>query len=997
MPQPPSRTTRAIRRRPPEVQAGGTAKIAVKTEPGMTPGDGEDTRPTLANSPAPQTELKAPEGRPLAEIKARLTTAWSSVSAPSDPNATVSTATILNPGSMIGFVARTRVLVEAGTGEASTTGADYELGERLGAGGMGEVYLSRQVSLGREIALKILRENLGTRQDVQVKFLLEAAVTAELEHPGIVPVYDLGVDHQRRAFYAMKLVKGTTWSDVIDQRPQAENIEILLKVCDALAFAHSKGVIHRDLKPDNIMLGEFGEVQVLDWGLAAAVAPGSSAPPLQATGLIAGTPSYMSPEMALGETDRIGFASDIYLLGGMLYRLLTGAPPHTGNDTRMVVLAAARNHIERVSGGELISIALRALSTDPAHRHASVQEFQRDLRRFQEHHASIELGRLAGADLERAESEGHYEDFAQAVSSFREALRLWDGNAVAQVGLEAAQFAYAGVALKRGDLDLADSLLTDQIAEHQRMRAQVAALRRQRDQRHKRQKIQRLVALGLTAALLVSLAGGALISSYQERRAHQAEAERDAEKVHALEAEVTANQIAATAAAKVKRRSLAFAPYSLGMDRLMRGEGHFAEAAEGLRQALALDPDFSEAHFALGEALRLGGEPVAAEASYLKADAIDRQVANQPNIRALLMAGFACLDSFENQRAHDFFAQADELGHDDPLALTGRSLVQAFDGKLLQARSTAQQAVAQAPLLWETHAALGCISWGIMVEGMESPDSILPTTIAALRQSLQLSPNQPVIRIFLARALNKSNRPEDRAQLATLITAPAHGLVLHPSLRIEHAVALIEAGNVDQAEQELNQAEKDGAPPTTMRYGRIGLARARGNWEACYSQLASLIHDQESIAVLVGNWVRLGLHLPEHRKEVIDFFAAWRQRHPDLPSCSLIAAQIALEGNDLPTAQSELAKAVKLTPFRAEIVVLQIDLLRRAGKKTEAMELLKTTVAARPQDFDLRLVELEVLAKSGDLVQALDRLDALEKDFPNRAADIARLKARMMK
>jgi predicted nucleic acid-binding protein len=682
----------------------------------------------------------------------------------------------------------------------------------------------------------------------------------------------------------------------------------------------------------------------------------------------------------------------------MLYRLLSGLPPHVGNDTRMVVLAAARNHIERIpGGGELQSIALRAMANEPEHRHQSVQDFQRDIRRFQEHHASIELGRLAGADLERAQSGGRYEDFAQAVSSFREALRLWDGNAVAQVGLESAQLAYARVALQRGDLDLADSLLASQTQEHQKLRANVTHERRQREQRHRRQRLLRITAQALAAALLLSIAGGAMLSSHQERRAHQAEVERDAEKLHALEAEVTASQVAAEAAAKVKRRSQAFVPYAQAMDRLMRGEGHYAEAAEGMRTAIGLDPLFSEAHFALGEALRLGGEPVASEVAYLRADAIDRQEAHQPNIRALLMAGFADLDAFENQRARDLFAQADQLGHDDPLALTCRALVHALDGRLDQARTLAQQAVSQAPLLWETHAALGCISWGLYAEGVADPTTIIPTALAALRQALQLSPNQPVVRVFLARALARSQRPEDKEPLANLIRGPGRGLVLHPSLRIEHAVALIETGAVDEAERELNQAEKDGAPPTALRFGRIGIAKARGNWESCYSQLTSLVHDQESVAILVGNWVRLGLRFPEHRKEVTDFFTGWRQRHPDYPSCSLIAAQIALDANDLPRAQSELAQALKATPYRVELLLLQVDLLRRSGKHAEALALLKPVVAARPQDFELRLIELETIAKSGDVVQAVERLDALEKDFPARAADIARLKAKLMR
>ncbi len=981
----------------------GTGRVAARPGTGRvpaapaTPGTGR-----VAAGPAPDPRLASTadqqaDAKALAQIKSQLGTTWSGVPLPKDPDQTVGTALVLKPGSMLGFVARTRVVVAAGSGDAGDTGADYELGERLGAGGMGEVYLARQVALGREIALKVLRDDLSGRNDVQVKFLLEAAVTAELEHPGIVPVYDLGVDPLRRALYAMKLVKGTTWNEVIDQRSLSENLEILLKVADAIAFAHSKGVIHRDLKPDNVMLGEFGEVQVLDWGLAAAATPGSSAPRLADCGIVAGTPSYMAPEMALGDVPRIGFSSDIYLLGGLLYRILSGRAPHPGTDIRTVVLNAACNTIDRIpDGGELQEIALRAMSTMPERRHITVRDFQRDIRRFQEHHASIELCRLANADMERVAADGGYEEFAKAVGSYREAIRLWDGNVEARAGLAAAQLAYARMALSRGDLDLADSLLASSGREQQELRATVTAARAQRDQRQRRQRLLRLTSLGLGAALLVSIAAGAMITSAKEQRAHEAETKLADEDKRELEVERAARKVEAAAADKAKLRSQAFVPYAQGMDRLMRGEGHYSEAAKCMTDAIAIDPDFSEAQFALGEALRLGGDPVKAETAYLQADSIDRQNNQQPNIRALLMAGFADLDAWENAKARALFAQVDQLGKDDPLALTARALAFAIDGRLTEARTVAQQAVNQAPLLWETHCALGSIGWGEYAEGTVDPAICIPDAVADLQQALMLSPNQPVARLLMVRALARSKNPEDKAQFAALLRGPGEGLTLNPSVRIEHAVALLESGNTDDAEKELDLAEKDGAPPTALRFGRVGLAKGRGDMDACYTQLASLVHDQESFAILVGLWVRVGLHYPEHRKEVTDFFTDWSKRHPDYPGNSAIRAQIALEDNDLPTAESELAKAKVATPFRRELPMLEADFLRQSGKPDAAMAAIAPLVAANPGDFDLRIMELETIAKSGDLEKALDRLHDLEKDFPDRGGDIARLKIKLM-
>ena len=150
--------------------------------------------------------------------------------------------------------------------------ADYELLELLGEGGMGVVYTARQASIDRTVAVKMLKPHLSRSRDLQQKFLSEAVVTGDLDHPNIVPMYDLGKNEAGDLFYAMKRVEGTPWSKAIGERSQQENVEILLKVCDAVAFAHARGVVHRDLKPENVMLGEFGEVLVMDWGLAYSTA-----------------------------------------------------------------------------------------------------------------------------------------------------------------------------------------------------------------------------------------------------------------------------------------------------------------------------------------------------------------------------------------------------------------------------------------------------------------------------------------------------------------------------------------------------------------------------------------------------------------------------------------------------------------------------------------------------------------------------------------------------
>ena len=183
---------------------------------------------------------------------------------------------------------------------------DFQLLSMLGQGGMGLVYQARQTSISRSIALKMMRSAKPDDQDRQALFLAEALVTGQLDHPNIVPIYDLGMDEAGHLFYSMKELKGRPWSDSIGHQTLQENLDVLLRVGDAVAFAHSRGVIHRDLKPQNVMLGEYGEVVLMDWGLAAAITTGSPALRVSKSTAVCGTPAYRAPERANGLCNRIG-------------------------------------------------------------------------------------------------------------------------------------------------------------------------------------------------------------------------------------------------------------------------------------------------------------------------------------------------------------------------------------------------------------------------------------------------------------------------------------------------------------------------------------------------------------------------------------------------------------------------------------------------------------------------------------------------------------------
>jgi serine/threonine protein kinase len=221
-----------------------------------------------------------------------------------------------------------------------TTIDDYELLEEIGRGGMGVVYRARQISLGREVAIKmILRGRLASQSDFD-RFVAEASATAKLEHPQIVPVYAIG-EMDGRPYFSMQLIDGNTLADKINSSPlpQRRAARIVATVARAIAFAHREGVLHRDIKPSNILLTKEGAPMVTDFGLAKQASSHDSAiAELTRSGMLVGTPSYMSPEQASGRRAIVGPASDVYSLGCVLYFALTGRGPFVGDSPVDVVM-----------------------------------------------------------------------------------------------------------------------------------------------------------------------------------------------------------------------------------------------------------------------------------------------------------------------------------------------------------------------------------------------------------------------------------------------------------------------------------------------------------------------------------------------------------------------------------------------------------------------------------------------------------------------------------
>jgi serine/threonine protein kinase len=316
---------------------------------------------------------------------------------------------------------------------------DFEAVEKIARGGMGTIYRVHDEALHRNLAMKLMHGERGVVDPDRVesgpdspppdtmlqRFLQEAQIMGQLDHPGVVPVYELGLNGEGRLFFTMKLVRGRTLAEIIKLVGAGEEgwtltkaVQVFIRLCETLAFAHTKSVIHRDLKPDNVMVGRFGEVYLMDWGLAKVCrreqVPGPAGiqdsmkavvlseqaeefvDPLTEQGDILGTPMYMPPEQVAPGLGEQAIPGDIYSVGAMLYHLLVGQPPYLAQDPgcrTIEILEAIRAGPPKPAGElapkapvELAAIAGKAMAREPGDRYASAGELAEDLHRYLEGH-----------------------------------------------------------------------------------------------------------------------------------------------------------------------------------------------------------------------------------------------------------------------------------------------------------------------------------------------------------------------------------------------------------------------------------------------------------------------------------------------------------------------------------------------------------------------------------------------------------------------------------
>jgi eukaryotic-like serine/threonine-protein kinase len=281
--------------------------------------------------------------------------------------------------------------------------------DQLGRGGMAIVHDVEDIGLRRRTALKVMDDAFVNEPLAVEQFVREAQITGQLEHPNIIPFYEFGIDGEGAPYINMRRIDGQVLDDLIpeqaSERLQADELAqlvgILIKVCDALAFAHSKGVIHRDIKPENILVGKFGQVYLFDWGIALVRADLATDPvtvdsdPLAAKAqrdgpVIVGTPAYMSPELAIGETQTQDQRTDVFLLGATLYKVLTGRAPFTAKPVAAALRLAQNESApdpnllvqEPKLPPELVRIAMKAMARSVDERYRYIADMQRDLQSF---------------------------------------------------------------------------------------------------------------------------------------------------------------------------------------------------------------------------------------------------------------------------------------------------------------------------------------------------------------------------------------------------------------------------------------------------------------------------------------------------------------------------------------------------------------------------------------------------------------------------------------
>lgn len=324
--------------------------------------------------------------------------------------------------------------------------SEVQVKKQIGQGGMGVVFLGHQKLLERNVAIKRLKKQSQRLADALIH---EARITGNLEHPNIIPIHSVNILEEEEPEVIMKYIQGTSFNKKISSTPEEseirENLQTLMQICHPLEFAHAQGIIHRDIKPENIMLGAFGEVYLLDWGLAFQMTQAEK----ETSGLV-GTPAYMAPEMLIGDPKKINKTTDVYLLGACLHHILIGQPKHSGSSIKEALRNVRRSKPYLYPNGLLSligSVANKACSAQMNLRHQSVEEFRKDISNILKRWEALKLIETAEELLNELQSmqsnpavdqlQAHAV-FNQAKFAFEQSLKLFPENHEAPKGIKRA-------------------------------------------------------------------------------------------------------------------------------------------------------------------------------------------------------------------------------------------------------------------------------------------------------------------------------------------------------------------------------------------------------------------------------------------------------------------------------------------------------------------------------------------------------------------------------
>ena len=607
-----------------------------------------------------------------------------------------------------------------------------ELLDEVGAGGFGTVYRAIDTTLDREVAVKVLHR---ANSDVAARFETEAVITGNLQHQNIVPVHMAGCDKDGRRFFTMKILSGKTLAEVIDKLlagdkqteeefPLNRLLHIFLSVCDAISYAHSKGVIHRDLKPENIMLGAYGEVYVLDWGLAklcgadeasridaakpsagkSETAEGASHFQMRLSrathrtmdGIVLGTPGYMAPEQVLGMAEVMGERSDVFSLGAVLFEILTGELAIGGDGVTAILRNTSQGVIQSVKSTprgrkaprELAAVAMKALVLDPAERYPSVSALARDVRNYLED---------------------------RPVSVYPDSLWRRAGR------------------WTRHHRTLASTLGT--------------------------------AALIGVAALLAMFA---LISQSARREAQLAREKAELAESKAV-AEAKARQGEEAERARLQMQAKASALYVKGLEMAERGQVNAEKAEALLTEALGLDPNMFDAYRTRAVVRNGVGRIQDAVADYLEANRCYRDVTHRDNPEVLSAVGMIYWGQMRDfKHAAEFFERSSRSDPDNALAQFAGGILDFMNGERDRAIAQMKAIVEKNENFWEGHYALAMMYMGNTateantVYGGPKGVTDVPGAITAFTKAIELNPTYA--RLYLMRAQAKVNLYYSRPQ-----------------------------------------------------------------------------------------------------------------------------------------------------------------------------------------------------------------------------------------